>query len=611
MLKTLLITAFASLLVLAQQPNDFNNKYVLAQSYLQGGQYDKAEQIFEELYKTQTANYQIFEGLNDSYVQLKKYDLSIILIESRLKTNPQDINLYGLLGSTYYLMGDDKKAFEVWDSSLDKVPNNETAYRILANYAIERRAFDKAIEYLKRGKAEAKTNNYFSYDLANLYSLTMQYKNAAEEYCSILDNSPAQLNSIQSRILSFINKPGALEQTIEAVKSYQSNKIEFKFLLATLYKEAKEYNKAFNLYEQIESVQDQQGYLLLNFANYLTEEKQFSKATQVYDEILSRFPNSPFISNVKLGYAKTLEATLNDDSTLNANDWKPYSRPFTLSNDKIEKVINAYSEIIKAYPNSEVANESLLRIADILLNKRDAPDEAQKYFKQLTAATTSKLIFDAYLGLGDIALQKGNLDQAVLEYSKVLDNKKTPLDKKNLAKLQLAKISFYKKDFEKSKALLSEIISDMQDNSTNDALELSLLLSTSKNDSINLAEFSKAELLSEQMKFDSASIIYKKIAGNPRAFVLAQFAQIRDAEMDIATDSLETAITKLTHIADEGAKNIYADKALYLEGKTYEFGLKNKEKAIEAYENLLALFPNSIYLDEVRKTIISLKNKIS
>jgi tetratricopeptide (TPR) repeat protein len=411
--------------------------------------------------------------------------------------------------------------------------------------------------------------------------------------------------------LSFINKPGALEQTIEAVKSYQSNKIEFKFLLATLYKETKEYNKAFNLYEQIESVQDQQGYLLLNFANYLTEEKQFSKATQVYDEILSRFPNSPFISNVKLGYAKTLEATLNDDSTLNANDWKPYSRPFTLSNDKIEKVINAYSEIIKAYPNSEVANESLLRIADILLNKRDAPDEAQKYFKQLTAATTSKLIFDAYLGLGDIALQKGNLDQAVLEYSKVLDNKKTPLDKKNLAKLQLAKISFYKKDFEKSKALLSEIISDMQDNSTNDALELSLLLSTSKNDSINLAEFSKAELLSEQMKFDSASIIYKKIAGNPRAFVLAQFAQIRDAEMDIATDSLETAITKLTHIADEGAKNIYADKALYLEGKTYEFGLKNKEKAIEAYENLLALFPNSIYLDEVRKTIISLKNKIS
>ncbi|MGA8265636.1 MAG: hypothetical protein WB779_14430, partial [Ignavibacteriaceae bacterium] len=64
-------------------------------------------------------------------------------------------------------------------------------------------------------------------------------------------------------------------------------------------------------------------------------------------------------------------------------------------------------------------------------------------------------------------------------------------------------------------------------------------------------------------------------------------------------------------IADECSKNIYADKELYLEGKTYEYGLKNKGKAIDAYENLLAKFPNSIYLDEVRKTIISLKNKIS
>ena len=611
MLKTLLITVLASILVLAQQTNNFNNRYVLAQAYLKGGQYEKAEQIFEELYKNQPDNYQIFEGLNDSYVQLKKYNLSIELIENRLKTNPQDINLYGLLGSTYYLMGNDKKAFEVWDSAIDKVPNNEIVYRVLANYAIERRAFEKAIEYLKKGKAEAKTNIYFSYDLANLYSLTMQYKNAVEEYCSILDNNPKQLSSIQSKILPFINKPGALEQTIEVVKNHQSDKIEFKFLLAALYKEAKKYDKALATYKQIESIQDKKGYLLINFANFLVGEKQYTMSIQIYSEVISKFPDSPFLSSIKLGYAKTLEAELDDDSVLNSNNWKPYSKPAAVSGDKIERVISAYSGIIKAYPNSEVANESLLRIGDILLNKKDDPDKAQKYFKQLSAATTSMLIFDAHLELGNIALQEGNLDQAVLEYSKVLDNKKTSLNKKNLAKLQLAKISFYKNNFERSKELLSEIISDKQDNSANDAIELSLLLNTSKNDSVNLAEFSKAELFTEQMKFDSASAIYKKIAGNQRAFVLAQFAKIRDAEMDLAIDSLETAITKFSQIAEEGAKNIYADKALYLEGKTYQFGLKNKEKAIEAYENLLAKFPNSIYLDEVRKIIISLKSKIS
>ena len=611
MLKTILIIALASFLVLAQQSSEFSTKYVLAQSYLQGGQYDKAEQIFEELYKTQPDNYQIFNGLNDSYVQQKKYDQSISLIESRIKIDPQNINLYGLLGSTYYLLGNDKKAFEVWDSSLDKVPNNGTAYRILANFAIERRAFDKAIEYLKKGKAAAKTNNYFSYDLANLYSLTMQFKNAAEEYCSIIDNNPQQLSSIQSRIMAYINKPGALDQTIEAVKEHQSDKIEFKYLLAALYKEAKDYDKALNLYKQIESVQHQQGYMLLNFANYLTGEKQFTKAAQVFDYIISKFPNSPFISRVKLGYAESLEASLDDDSALNANSWKPYSRPTVVSNDKIERAINAYSEIIKSYPHSEVSNEALLRIANILLSKKGDPAEAQKYFKELTTYPSSQLVFNAYLGLGDIALQSGNLDQAVLDYSKVLENKQSPIDKKNLAKLGLAKINFYKNDFQKSKEMLSEIINDLNDNSANNALELSLLLSTSKNDSADLVRFSRAELLAEQMKFDSASVIYKTIYSNPRTFILGQISEFRDAEMDLAMDSLETAIAKFSKIEAEGAKNIYADKALYLEGQTYQFGLKDNSKAIGAYEKLLANFPNSIYLDEVRKIIISLKSKLS
>ena len=159
--------------------------------------------------------------------------------------------------------------------------------------------------------------------------------------------------------------------------------------------------------------------------------------------------------------------------------------------------------------------------------------------------------------------------------------------------------------------MLSEIINDLNDNSANNALELSLLLSTSKNDSADLVRFSRAELLAEQMKFDSASVIYKTIYSNPRTFILGQISEFRDAEMDLAMDSLETAIAKFSKIEAEGAKNIYADKALYLEGQAYQFGLKDNSKAIGAYEKLLANFPSSIYLDEVRKIIISLKSKLS
>jgi outer membrane protein assembly factor BamD (BamD/ComL family) len=67
----------------------------------------------------------------------------------------------------------------------------------------------------------------------------------------------------------------------------------------------------------------------------------------------------------------------------------------------------------------------------------------------------------------------------------------------------------------------------------------------------------------------------------------------------------------LQEIADEKEKNIYSDKALYLEGNIYEFAKKDSSKAIETYESLLAKFPNSIYLDDARESINKLKNKIS
>ncbi len=612
MLKATLILFFASLLVLAQQQNDFNNKYMLAQSFLQGGQYDKAKQLFEELQKTQPDNYQAFNGLNNCYIQLKQYESSIALIENRIKIYPQDINLYGLLGSTYYLTGNDKKAFEVWDSSVDKIPNKDISYRILANYAIERRAFDKAIEYLRKGKAASQDKKYFSYDLANLYSLTMQFKKAAEEYCSIIADQPAQLTAIQGRIFAFINKPGALEQTISVVREWENKKIEFKYLLAALYKEAKDYDKAYDLYNKIEQEQNRQGYELIIFANYLMGEKQYSKAAEVYSQIISHFPGSPFISNAKLGYAKTLEASLNDDSTLTSNDWKPFSSRLVSAADKIDKVIKAFSDITRLYPNSEIANEAFFRIANLVLKRKNDPAEAEKYFnKVISASPSSPLVFDAYISLGNIFIQQGNLDQAVLEFSKIIENKKSPLDKKNLARFGLAKISFYKNDFDKAKNILAEIINDPGDNSANDALQLSLLLNTAKNDSADLADFSKAELFAEQKKFNKAAELYKKIAENPQAFILSSLAKVRDAEMDLAIDSLDTAIFKLSKIAGENGKNIYADKALYLEAKTYQYGLKNIPKAIEAYESLLAKFPNSIYLNEARKIIVFLKNKLS
>ena len=101
------------------------------------------------------------------------------------------------------------------------------------------------------------------------------------------------------------------------------------------------------------------------------------------------------------------------------------------------------------------------------------------------------------------------------------------------------------------------------------------------------------------------------IADNPQAFILHSIASIRLAEMQLALDDYGTCIGLFETIVEEGEKNIYADKALYLLAKIYQYGIGNNIKAVEMYEKLLAKFPSSIYLDEARSEIVKLREKIS
>ena len=104
-LKIIIAFVLFSAFGFAQLNNDLNNFYMLGQNYEQAGELEKARGIYEDLYKKQPNNYQIFDALNRIYVLQKAYDSSIQLITNQIKSSPSNINLYGMLGTTYYLKG--------------------------------------------------------------------------------------------------------------------------------------------------------------------------------------------------------------------------------------------------------------------------------------------------------------------------------------------------------------------------------------------------------------------------------------------------------------------------------------------------------------------------
>lgn len=611
-LRIFITIVFAAALLFAQN-NGLLNKYALAQSYEHSGNLEKASKIYEELYQLEPQNNLYFESLNRTYVQLKNYAASVNLIEQEIARKPNDINLYGLLGSTYYLMRNEEKAYQVWDEPFSFLEPNHIFYRVIAAYAVERRAFDKAIDLFRRGKEISPDKIIFSYDLARLYSLTMQYENAAEEYCAILSSDPLQLQNVQTRILANANKPGALKVTIPVVEQYvDEDNLSFSFLLARLYIENKDFDKAYEMYINIDEKQSQKGIELYRYANFLFREGEYEISKNVYQSIIKLYPGSPLIPSSKLGFAKSLEAILMEDYSQQIPLWKPYFAFEPYESDQVTEVIDAFTEVVGLYKNSEVAYEALLRVGMIKLYLQNNLNEAKQYFNRIiNEAVLSSSTPDAYSELGEIALLDGNLTEAEKNFSQIIVLAKINQHKINDAKYKLARVKFYNGDVEAAQKLLADILKNLKDDSANDALSLSLLLNTSKNDSVNIMLFAEAEFLTNQKKFSEAAKKYELIAGNPQAFILHSVASIRLAEMELALNNYPRSIELFEIVVEEGEKNIYADKALYLLAQIFQYSIGDKAKAIEMYEMLLAKFPASIYIDKARNEIIKLREKIS
>ena len=75
---------------------------------------------------------------------------------------------------------------------------------------------------------------------------------------------------------------------------------------------------------------------------------------------------------------------------------------------------------------------------------------------------------------------------------------------------------------------------------------------------------------------------------------LADNALIKKAELSVVVGQNNEALAAYQKLLSDYPKSILRDKAEFGIGEVYQFQLKEKEKAIRAYEELLALYPEFV-----------------
>ncbi|HTR82563.1 MAG TPA: tetratricopeptide repeat protein [Bacteroidota bacterium] len=602
------VALFVSSPAIAQ---DAQNRFRLAQSFEQAGEYDRASRLYEELLKADSLNYVYFEGLSRCYEQLKNYDAAIALSRKRLTYEPQDVSVMASLGGLYYKAGKEAAADSVWNATIALMPRSIGVYTIVASVQSDNRLFDKSIETLLRGRKEVGPPSLYAGELAALYSFLMDYSAATQEYITLLSLNQNQIDMIESRLAGFTSKKeglAAATTTVEQAVARDNDNLTLSRLLLWLYMEGKQFDKAFVVAQKIDAGVKSNGAEMVAFAQRAYQEKAYTVAAEAYQFAIKQYPAMPQLPAAKFGYAETMEE-LGAAADTSAFIHSAPPLPLSETQPGYHSALALFISLAKEYPYSEISVEALYRAGLIYYKQFFDLGAAEKILDPLSTLPVARPFVPTLMATaGEINVAQGELDKAIQRYMNVEASSFSSTGQKTEARFHIAEIHYFMGKFDTASSALSQIAAMVSDDEANDAL---VLLHFIKENQAGYAEalkdFAYAALMERENRLSEAIPVLSSIITNDADAPLAEDAIVKRAELLEKLRQYPEALASYNKLLTDYPKSILCDKAQFGIAELFQNDFKDKEKAVHAYESLLATYPNSLYVAEARKRIRELR----
>ncbi len=600
----LLLTLVFGLPLAAQNPQLNAARLNQAQTYERVGQYDRAAELYQSLFDSDPRNGIYYQGLKRSLLSLRRYDELLAAINRRL-TIINDLNTRIDLGVVLYNQNQQQAARKYWDDLLASFPATNT-YAAVAAAMKETRALDEALQVYQNGRKRFGQESLFAIELAELHLARLDYEAAATEYLRHLQTDVRQLPFVQRRLIELVRESNEaatqVEKAITARLSQNTNAIELRRLLAAVLLENRHYAAALAEYQALEqrvTAQAEAGTEIFNFAEQARLAGAWEYAAQAFEMILTDNRKSPFINPAALGLAECHEQLGQYRQAL----------------DALQSLITKLGENSR----NPWVTRALWRQAEIYFTHlKDMPAAISTYRKiyENTADPNAKERLEAIFRLGDCHLALGQVQQAKTWYEtarRFSANRPYVEDK---IKYSLGRLQFYLGHFQSAKSMLEDVAAspargNEPESMVNDALELLLLIDANLADSATaLRCYAAAEFLAIKGKLGAAiDTLHALLAAHPNALLVPQ-AMYNIAQWQIEAGQYAKAVAMLQTLLAQHSESVVADRALFRLAELHANQLNDPAQAQKLYEKLLESYPKSIHLEEARRRVRSLTDKL-
>lgn len=575
--------------------NKSENDYFLAETYFRQGEYEKASQIFKELYKKSPFNTTYLNRLISCYQETNQFLIVEKLIQEKLKKNPTQIYLYVYLGYNYEKQQQKDLAKTNYEKAINSIAIYKNYGGLIGRIFKDYNLLDYAImAYEKAMESNEKAN--YNFQIAQIYGEKGDFKKMFTAYINLVDKNDAYLNLIQRYASRYItddpeNETNVLFRKALLRKSISKPKKEWNILLSWLFAQEKQYNKALvqekALYNRGASKLSE----IFSLGKLAFDNKAYEAAKQCFDFIDKNSSLQEDKIDASWYIAKILVA-------INSSETEAY----------FKSIFSKYGKNLQSIPLQ-------ITYADYLTFSKNDPENAKLILEEALQYANSKFTKARIkLKLGDVLVYTGKYNKALIYFSQI----QTQLKGSELAqqaRFKVAQTSYFKGDFNWAKAQLKVLKGATTQLIANDAVDLYLkIIDNEPVDSIpsGLKQFAKAELLAYQNKNEDALheltfLLSTKKESNDGFFlevkpgnVIYDDVLFLQAKIFIKQKKHVQALASLEKIIAADNQGFLTDDVYFMMADLFENKLKNRKKAKEYYQKIIFEHASSIYLVEAR-----------
>lgn len=567
----------------------------LAKSYYDSREYEKALELFSQLYEKNPQHYYYTYTLY-CLVELKEYKEALKLIKKQSNIYKSNYRYTIDEAYLYKMMGNEKKSSRLLNEIIAQLPTETANIERIAKEMQSKGFNDQALEvYVKASQLSGNSQKY-NFEISNIYRYNGDYENMYNSLLDYLSANPSDMQRVKNQLqgllrmdvdnnLSSILKNKLLEKT-------QSNpdNLVFSQMLVWYAMQAEDFPLAFRQARAIDMRFADNETTVLEVAQVSLANKDYATAVKAFEYVKDKKEKTPFYLQSYTGYflAYVLQAEANPDTKIEV-----YKEIQKTGNTALEGLgMNAQTVSIAL----NLAHISAFRLGEY----QEAMQLLETALSIVNINSQDKA--ELKLELANIQLAINKVWDASLLYAQIeSDMKNEPIGHE--AKFRNAKLFYYVGEYGWAKTRLDILKSATSKLIANDAIELSLFINNINQEDTSgftLREFGKADLYEYQQYYDSAlmwldSIDNQVIGNNARQFVIYKKAEILTQIHEYtAADSL------YAYLVARYPESIKADNAIFKQAELQRLQFNNSQKAMELYLFLMTNYPESIYSNEAR-----------